>query len=70
MGDERIEPVLILCKAADFGWPTVRAVGQLRTRRRDATSPALTEICENYRKLQPASARQMLRYWQSHGLGH
>jgi len=69
MDDERIEPVLILCKAADFEWPTVRAVVQLRPRSHEATAPALTEICENYRKLQQKSARQVLNYWQSRGPG-
>jgi uncharacterized protein (DUF2336 family) len=69
MADERIEPVLILCKAADFEWTTVRAIVQLRPRSRETTAGGLTEICENYRKLQPASARQVLNYWQSRGPG-
>jgi len=64
MQDERIEPILIMCKAGGFDWPTVRAVVQLRARSREGAG-ALTEICENYRKLQTPSARQVLTYWQS-----
>jgi len=68
MQDERIEPILIMCKAGGFDWPTVRAVVQLRARSREGAG-ALTEICENYRKLQTPSARQVLTYWQSRSGG-
>jgi len=69
MDDERVEPVLILCKAGGFEWPTARAVVQLRPRSRGAAAPALTEICEHYRDLQLAGARQMLSYWRSRAPG-
>jgi uncharacterized protein (DUF2336 family) len=68
MNDERIEPILIMCKAGGFEWPTVRAVVQLRARSREGGG-ALTEICENYRKLQTPSARQVLSYWQTRAGG-
>jgi uncharacterized protein (DUF2336 family) len=60
---ERLEPVLILCKAVRCKWPTTRSVLKLRPGPR-VSVPALTEACDDFNRLSPASARQMLRYWQ------
>lgn len=59
----RLEPVLILCKAVRFKWPTARALLQSRPMPR-ASAQALTEACDDFNRLSPASAREMLRYWQ------
>ena len=63
MTTERLEPVLILCKAVRFKWPTARALLQSRPVPR-ASAQALTEACDDFNRLSLASARQMLRYWQ------
>jgi uncharacterized protein (DUF2336 family) len=63
MSGERLEPVLILCKAVRCKWPTVRAVLQLRPGPR-ASAQVLTEACDDFNRLSPSSAQQMLRYWQ------
>ncbi|HML12705.1 MAG TPA: DUF2336 domain-containing protein [Xanthobacteraceae bacterium] len=63
MTGERPEPVLILCKAVRFKWPTARALLKSRPGPR-ASAQALTEACDDFNRLSPASARQMLRYWQ------
>jgi uncharacterized protein (DUF2336 family) len=60
---ERPEPVLILCKAVRFKWPTARALLQARPVPR-ACAQALTEACDDFNRLSPASAQQMLHYWQ------
>jgi uncharacterized protein (DUF2336 family) len=59
----RLEAVLILCKAVRFKWPTARALLQSRPMPR-ASAQALTEACDDFNRLSPASAQQMLRYWQ------
>jgi uncharacterized protein (DUF2336 family) len=63
MTGERLEPVLILCRAVRFKWPTARAVLQSRPGPR-ASAQALTGACEDFNRLSPPSAQQMLRYWQ------
>jgi uncharacterized protein (DUF2336 family) len=60
---ERLEPVLILCKAVRFKWPTARTVLRLRSGPR-VSAQALTEACDDFTRLSPSSAQQMLRYWQ------
>jgi uncharacterized protein (DUF2336 family) len=62
----RLEPALILCKAVRFKWPTARAVLASRPGPR-ASAQALTEACDDFNRLSPASAQQMLRYWQRRG---
>jgi hypothetical protein len=64
----RPEPVLILCKAVRFKWPTARALLQSRPMPR-ASAQALTEACDDFNRLSPASAREMLRYWQRQASG-
>ena len=60
---ERPEPVLIVCKAVRFKWPTARALLQARPVLR-VSAQALTEACDDFNRLSPASAQQMLRSWQ------
>jgi len=60
---DRVEPVLILCRAVRFKWPTARAVLQSRPGPR-ASARVLTEACEDFSRLSVTSAQQMLRYWQ------
>jgi uncharacterized protein (DUF2336 family) len=63
MAGERLEPVLILCRAVRFKWPTARTVLKLRPGPR-VSAQALTEACDDFNRLSPSSAQQMLRYWQ------
>ena len=63
MTGERPEPVLILCRAVRFKWPTARAVLLARPGPR-ASAQAFAEACDDFNRLSPASAQQMLRYWQ------
>src|SRR5207253_6711029 len=54
MTGERLEPVLILCRAVRFKWPTAGAVLQSRPGPR-ASAQALTEACDDFNRLSPAS---------------
>jgi uncharacterized protein (DUF2336 family) len=64
---ERLESVLILCKAVRFNWSTARAVLLSRPGPR-ASAQALTEACADFNRLSPPSAQQMLRYWQKQAI--
>jgi len=68
MTGERLEPILILCRAVRFKWPAARAVLQSRPGPR-ASAQALTEACDDFNRLSTASAQQMLRYWQRQASG-
>ncbi|HLN08380.1 MAG TPA: DUF2336 domain-containing protein [Xanthobacteraceae bacterium] len=64
MGGDRADPVLILCKAVGFEWPTVRAVIQVRTIGRRASAQALDSAFANFERLSFATAQRVLRFWQ------
>src|SRR5262249_49551266 len=65
---ERFEPVLILCRAMRFKWPTARALLQARPGPR-ASAQALTQACDDFNRLSVTSAQQMLQYWQRQASG-
>jgi hypothetical protein len=68
MTGERLEAMLILCKAVRFKWPTARALLQARPGPR-ASAQALTEACDDFNRLSVTSAQQMLSYWQRQASG-
>jgi uncharacterized protein (DUF2336 family) len=63
IGGERTDPVLILCKAAGFGWPSVEAILSLRPK--GTASQSFDAIYANFERLAPATARRVLRFWQA-----
>jgi len=63
MSGERADPVLILARAAGFGWPTVRAVICSRPGLKPS-SQALDDAFENFERLTPATAQRVVRFWQ------
>jgi hypothetical protein len=60
---ERADPVLILARAAGFGWPTVRAIIGARPGAKPS-SPMLDAAFENFERLTPATAQRVVRFWQ------
>jgi uncharacterized protein (DUF2336 family) len=64
MAGERRDPVLILCKAADLGWPTVQSVFVLHSDRKAAPGQGLEVAFANYARLSSATARRVVRFWQ------
>ena len=62
-GGERTDPVLILCKAAGFTWPSVEAVLSLRPK--GTASLGLDAAAANFERLAPSTARRVLRFWQA-----
>jgi uncharacterized protein (DUF2336 family) len=65
MSGDRADPVLILCKAVGFEWPTVRAVIQVRAGTRRLSPHALDSAFNNFERLSFATAQRVLRFWQA-----
>jgi uncharacterized protein (DUF2336 family) len=60
---ERMDPVLILARAAGFGWPTVRAIISARPAAKPS-SQMLDAASENFAQLTAATAQRVVRFWQ------
>lgn len=65
MDQERLEPFLMMCKAANFRWPTVRSLLELRVRPGKSVQDFLTEACDDFNRLSPRVSQQALRFWQT-----
>jgi uncharacterized protein (DUF2336 family) len=63
MNGERADPVLILSRAAGFGWATVRAVIGARPGPKPA-SATIDAARENFDRLTAATALRVVRFWQ------
>jgi uncharacterized protein (DUF2336 family) len=64
MSGERADPVMILARAADFGWTTVE---DIICAKRSGTRPSpqtLEAARENFARLTPATAQRVVRFWQ------
>ncbi len=64
MAGERRDPVLILCKAAGLGWPTVQSIFVLHPDGKAAAGQGLEVAFANYARLSAATARRVSRFWQ------
>jgi hypothetical protein len=63
MSGERADPVLILSRAAGFGWPTVKAVINARPGPKPA-SATIDAARENFARLTAPTAMRVVRFWQ------
>jgi uncharacterized protein (DUF2336 family) len=63
MSGERADPVLILARSANFGWPTVREVISARPGPKPS-GQLLDEAFENFERLTAATAQRVVRFWQ------
>jgi uncharacterized protein (DUF2336 family) len=64
MAGDRPDPILILCKAAAYGWPTARAVILSRPNTKGTSNQALDTAFANFEKLSPSTAQRVVRFWQ------
>ncbi|MFA6265688.1 MAG: DUF2336 domain-containing protein [Pseudolabrys sp.] len=63
MNGERADPVLILARSANFGWPTVKAV--INSRPGPKPSPSVIDAAhENFERLTGPTAQRVVRFWQ------
>jgi uncharacterized protein (DUF2336 family) len=63
MSGERPDPVLILCKAADMSWPTVKSVIMLCAQANKMVQ-GLDAALGNYERLSVPTAQRVVRFWQ------
>jgi uncharacterized protein (DUF2336 family) len=64
MAGDRPDPILILCKAAGYGWDTVKAIITSRPSPRGTSTQSLEDSCTNYERLSPSTAQRVVRFWQ------
>ena len=64
MSGDRPDPVLILCKAANFSWPTVKALILARPDAGGTSSQGLDAAFANYGQLSASTAHRVVRFWQ------
>jgi uncharacterized protein (DUF2336 family) len=64
MCGNRPDPILILCKAAGWGWPTARAVILSRSHVK-SSSTGLDNAFSNFERLSPTTAQRVMRFWQA-----
>jgi uncharacterized protein (DUF2336 family) len=64
MGGNRPDPILILCKAAGWAWPTARAVILSRPHVK-SSSTTLDNAFSNFERLSPTTAQRVMRFWQA-----
>ena len=65
MDGQRLEPLLMVCKAMQFPWPTVRAIVEMRPRSGIKMQDFLTKTCDAYGRQSLTVARQALKLWQA-----
>jgi uncharacterized protein (DUF2336 family) len=64
MSGERPDPVLILCKAADMSWPTVKSVIMSCAQANRTPVQGLDAALGNYERLSVPTAQRVVRFWQ------
>jgi uncharacterized protein (DUF2336 family) len=64
MSGDRSDPVIILARAANFGWETVRAIIESHGGARGTSTQAIDAAKQNYDMLSPATAERVVRFWQ------
>jgi uncharacterized protein (DUF2336 family) len=67
MASDRIDPVLILCKALAFEWRTVRSIIAVwrGSKGKDALGQKLEDAFANYERLTQPTAQRVVRFWQA-----
>ena len=64
MGAERPDPVLILCKSANWSWATVAVLLAARPGGQDTSASALDAVRADFDRLAPGTAQRVVRFWQ------
>jgi uncharacterized protein (DUF2336 family) len=64
MAGDRPDPILILCKAAGYGWTTVRAILMARPSAKGTSTLSLDAAFANFEKLSASTAQRVVRFWQ------
>lgn len=70
LSSDRVDALLIPCKAAGFKWPTARAVMKLHANAGAATLTDFGPVFREYAKLSKDTAKRVLRFWQDRRMAH
>jgi uncharacterized protein (DUF2336 family) len=65
MGGDRADPILILCRAAGWEWPTAKVLIQARPDGKGTPSHMLDSAFANFERLSPATAQRVTRFWRA-----
>jgi uncharacterized protein (DUF2336 family) len=65
MNGERPDPILILCKAAGYSWPTARDIILARLGSRGKAASTVDAAYANFDKLSESTAKRVMRFWQA-----
>jgi len=60
---ERVEPIIIVCKAAGFAWSTAQAIIVVRTDGHRMSSRSLETTCRDFERLSASTAQRIVRFW-------
>src|SRR5260221_5199252 len=64
MAGDRPDPILILCKAANFGWVTAKAIIMSRPSAKGTSNHSIDAAFANFEKLSASTAQRVVRFWQ------
>jgi len=64
MAGDRPDPILILCKAANFGWTTAKAIIMSRPSAKGTSNHSIDAAFTNFEKLSASTALRVVRFWQ------
>lgn len=64
MAGDRPDPILILCKATDYSWSTVKAIIMSRPSARGTSNHSIDSAFANFEKLSNSTAQRVVRFWQ------
>jgi uncharacterized protein (DUF2336 family) len=61
---DRLDPILIICKAAGWSWQTVRALASALPTSGSISGHALDLAYTNFERLSATTAQRVMRFWQ------
>jgi hypothetical protein len=64
MHGDRIDAILVPCRAAGLYWPTVRAILKMKFADRPISETDFEQVKFEYAKLSISAAGRVLRFWQ------
>jgi hypothetical protein len=66
MHGDRVDAILVPCKAAGLDWATVRAILKMKFAGQPVSETDFEQIKREYAKLSITAAGRVLRFWQVH----
>ena len=70
MASKHADPMLVVCKAAGFAWPTVRAILLVRTDEHCMLNQSLETTNRNFERLSVSTAQRIVRFWHARHSAH